>query len=169
MCGIAGVLYADRGRVADGELLRAMGDAIAHRGPDAAGYWQAPGVGLVHRRLSIIDLAGGDQPIANEDECLVYPRLTAEAFGEQQPAFSLTAELQREVCPGHPLHRVACRAVARNREDPNEFLFATENPRMPLAFVHLTWTKEEQPNFPWVEGYESWDAFRNAWADSVTE
>jgi asparagine synthase (glutamine-hydrolysing) len=44
-----------------------MGDSIAHRGPDAEGFWSAPGIGLVHRRLSIIDLAGGDQPIANED------------------------------------------------------------------------------------------------------
>src|SRR5262249_42020092 len=41
--------------------------ALAHRGPDAEGFLQEPGIGLVHRRLSIIDLAGGDQPIANED------------------------------------------------------------------------------------------------------
>jgi asparagine synthase (glutamine-hydrolysing) len=44
-----------------------MGQAIAHRGPDAEGFWTEPGVGLVHRRLSIIDVAGGDQPIGNED------------------------------------------------------------------------------------------------------
>src|SRR6516162_2626219 len=44
-----------------------MGDAIAHRGPDAEGFWTEPGIGLVHRRLSIIDLSGGDQPIGNED------------------------------------------------------------------------------------------------------
>jgi asparagine synthase (glutamine-hydrolysing) len=67
MCGIAGFLSADPGRPADPAALKAMGDAIAHRGPDAEGYWTDPGVGLVHRRLSIIDLAGGDQPIANED------------------------------------------------------------------------------------------------------
>jgi asparagine synthase (glutamine-hydrolysing) len=68
MCGIAGVLYRDPSRSAAIETLRAMGDRIAHRGPDAAGTWAEPGVGLVHRRLSIIDLAGGDQPLANEDE-----------------------------------------------------------------------------------------------------
>lgn len=45
-----------------------MGDAIAHRGPDGEGFFVARNVGLVHRRLAIIDLAGGDQPIANEDE-----------------------------------------------------------------------------------------------------
>jgi asparagine synthase (glutamine-hydrolysing) len=44
-----------------------MGRSIAHRGPDAEGFWAEPGVGLVHRRLSIIDLSGGGQPIGNED------------------------------------------------------------------------------------------------------
>jgi asparagine synthase (glutamine-hydrolysing) len=67
MCGIAGVLYADSSRPVDHAVLKAMGDAIAHRGPDAFGFWEEPGVGLAHRRLSIIDLSGGDQPIGNED------------------------------------------------------------------------------------------------------
>lgn len=68
MCGITGVLYRDRHRPADKAVLQAMGDAIAHRGPDGEGFFKANNVGLVHRRLAIIDLAGGDQPIANEDE-----------------------------------------------------------------------------------------------------
>ena len=67
MCGIAGVLYADQARPVDGAVLKGMARAIAHRGPDAEGFCMAPGVGLAHRRLSIIDLAGGDQPIGNED------------------------------------------------------------------------------------------------------
>jgi asparagine synthase (glutamine-hydrolysing) len=67
VCGIAGVLYADPQRPVPDGLLRAMGGAIAHRGPDGEGYLHEPGVGLVHRRLAIIDLAGGDQPIGNED------------------------------------------------------------------------------------------------------
>jgi asparagine synthase (glutamine-hydrolysing) len=67
MCGIAGVVYSDPSRPVDPAALRTMGDAIAHRGPDAAGYWIEPGIGLVHRRLAIIDLAAGDQPIGNED------------------------------------------------------------------------------------------------------
>jgi asparagine synthase (glutamine-hydrolysing) len=66
MCGIAGVLYADPARPVERSVLRAMGDSIAHRGPDAEGFWAEPGLGLVHRRLSIIDLSGGDQPIGNE-------------------------------------------------------------------------------------------------------
>src|SRR4051794_31189142 len=67
MCGIAGFLYADSSRPADRRVLKGMGDAIAHRGPDAEGFWEEPGLGLVHRRLSIIDLGGGGQPIGNED------------------------------------------------------------------------------------------------------
>ncbi len=67
MCGIAGIVYTDRDRPVEPGLLKAMGDAIAHRGPDAEGFWSEPGVGLAHRRLSIIDLQGGDQPIGNED------------------------------------------------------------------------------------------------------
>lgn len=67
MCGIAGVLYSDPHRPPDSDVLRRMGTAIAHRGPDADGFLNDPGLGLIHRRLSIIDLAGGDQPIGNED------------------------------------------------------------------------------------------------------
>jgi asparagine synthase (glutamine-hydrolysing) len=60
-------MYADPVRPVDPAVLKAMGDSIAHRGPDGEGLWRDPGLGLVHRRLSIIDLAGGDQPIGNED------------------------------------------------------------------------------------------------------
>jgi asparagine synthase (glutamine-hydrolysing) len=67
MCGIAGVLYSDRSRPVDPVVLKAMGDSIAHRGPDGEGFWIEPGLGLAHRRLAIIDLTGGDQPIGNED------------------------------------------------------------------------------------------------------
>lgn len=67
MCGIAGVLYKDPQQHVDRATLKAMADAIAHRGPDAEGFFCAEGVGLAHRRLSIIDLAGGDQPMGNED------------------------------------------------------------------------------------------------------
>jgi len=71
MCGIAGVLSFD-GRPPEERCLRAMGDALRHRGPDADGYHvdaaAAPAVGLVHRRLSIIDLSpAADQPLPNED------------------------------------------------------------------------------------------------------
>ena len=67
MCGIAGRFNDDRGHDVDPQRLAAMTDAVTHRGPDAAGYFHAPGIGLGHRRLSIIDLATGDQPMGNED------------------------------------------------------------------------------------------------------
>ena len=67
MCGIAGRFNYDPLRPVDRDVLEAMTDAVSHRGPDAAGYHIAPGVGLGHRRLSIIDLSTGDQPLANED------------------------------------------------------------------------------------------------------
>ena len=70
MCGIAGAMYADANHPVDGGLLRQMADSLAHRGPDGVGYWIGPGVGLAHRRLSIIDLAGGEQPMTNEDGTL---------------------------------------------------------------------------------------------------
>jgi len=68
MCGIAGLFHPnDPDRPVDGPLLRAMTDSLAHRGPDDRGFYEGPGVGLGHRRLSIIDLAGGHQPLCNED------------------------------------------------------------------------------------------------------
>jgi asparagine synthase (glutamine-hydrolysing) len=51
----------------DRAVLQAMGDSLAHRGPDGEGFRLEPGLGLAHRRLSIIDLEGGSQPIGNED------------------------------------------------------------------------------------------------------
>ena len=67
MCGITGRFNYDPHHPVDRDVLVAMTDEVAHRGPDAAGYFQGPGIGLGHRRLSIIDLATGDQPLANED------------------------------------------------------------------------------------------------------
>ncbi|MFN8179980.1 MAG: asparagine synthase (glutamine-hydrolyzing) [bacterium] len=64
MCGIAGIV--DEAGVSVGDLKR-MTDAIAHRGPDDSDHWTNGTVGLGHRRLSIIDLADGRQPMANED------------------------------------------------------------------------------------------------------
>ncbi|MDH3588939.1 MAG: asparagine synthase (glutamine-hydrolyzing), partial [Gammaproteobacteria bacterium] len=71
MCGIAGIVnLKDPGSV-DGALVERMCDAIAHRGPDDSGFHITDGVGLGHRRLSIIDLAGGMQPMSNEDQSIV--------------------------------------------------------------------------------------------------
>lgn len=67
MCGICGLAYADSDRPVSAATLSRMRDLIAHRGPDGAGDVTHEGVGLAHRRLSIIDVEGGAQPLANED------------------------------------------------------------------------------------------------------
>lgn len=91
MCGIAG--YVDRsGKAAPSQaLLERMIQTLKHRGPDGFGYYVAPPVGLAHARLSIIDLATGDQPIHNEDasvwvvfngEIFNYVELRAELLAD---------------------------------------------------------------------------------------
>jgi asparagine synthase (glutamine-hydrolysing) len=67
MCGIAGIFHLAVPKPVDPARVRAMADALAHRGPDGSGVWTAPGIGLGHRRLSIIDLAGGAQPMLTPD------------------------------------------------------------------------------------------------------
>jgi len=67
MCGICGVLYKDTGRYPDEPLLSAMCQTIVHRGPDDQGVVVRGNGGLGMRRLSIIDITTGHQPIANED------------------------------------------------------------------------------------------------------
>src|SRR5689334_17908146 len=66
MCGIAGIIDV-RGYPVDSSLLRRLCEVLAHRGPDDEGYYVNGAVALGQRRLSILDLAGGRQPMANED------------------------------------------------------------------------------------------------------
>jgi asparagine synthase (glutamine-hydrolysing) len=70
MCGIAGIIDvgSTNGASISREVLTTMTDSIAHRGPDAGSYHFEAGVGLGHRRLSIIDIASGHQPMSNEDD-----------------------------------------------------------------------------------------------------
>ena len=79
MCGITGAIWSASEKAVDAALLTRMTDVLRHRGPDDQGtyhteiqirppYEPLPGVALGFRRLSIIDLAGGHQPIPNEDE-----------------------------------------------------------------------------------------------------
>src|SRR5580693_3729079 len=69
MCGIAGMFNFDEAPVAP-ESLRGMIRMLAHRGPDSTGFHTENNVGLAHSRLSIIDLARGQQPMCNEDSSL---------------------------------------------------------------------------------------------------
>ncbi len=70
MCGICGVYNLKTGRPAPLDLLKAMTDTLVHRGPDDEGFYISGPLGLGHRRLSIIDLEGGHQPMTNEDNTI---------------------------------------------------------------------------------------------------
>ena len=89
MCGIAGLFYVSSPKPVDPKRVRAMADTLAHRGPDGSGVWTAPGVGLGHRRLSIIDLATGDQPMLSADG-----RLALSYNGEIYNFREVRAELE---------------------------------------------------------------------------
>jgi asparagine synthase (glutamine-hydrolysing) len=88
MCGIAGLIDLRGERRIPGRTLRRMADAIVHRGPDEDGFLDSePGIGLANRRLSIVGLADGKQPISNEDGSVVvvfngeffdYPEVKAQ-------------------------------------------------------------------------------------------
>ena len=67
MCGISGIFEFDQARAIDREVVHRMNESLRHRGPDDEGIYVDRGIGLGHRRLSIIDVAGGHQPISNED------------------------------------------------------------------------------------------------------
>ncbi len=109
MCGLTGLFRPDGGPP-DARLLQAMTDALAHRGPDGEGVHLEPGVGLGHRRLAIIDPAGGHQPMYNEDRSVVI------VFnGEVYNFAALRAELEQL---GH---------VFRNRCDTEAVVHAWES------------------------------------------
>ena len=67
MCAIAGIFHLATSKPVDPARVGMMTDAMVHRGPDGAGVWTAQGVGLGHRRLAIVDLGGGAQPMLSAD------------------------------------------------------------------------------------------------------
>jgi len=71
MCGIAGIFDTRGQGEIDRSLLQRMNQSLLHRGPDEGGTHFEPGVGFGHRRLSIIDLSTGQQPLFNEDGSVV--------------------------------------------------------------------------------------------------
>ncbi|MEO1251159.1 MAG: asparagine synthase (glutamine-hydrolyzing) [Pseudomonadota bacterium] len=90
MCGIAGIVDLRGDRPIDPRALRRMADALVHRGPDGAGFYCEDGVGLAHRRLAVIDPAGGAQPFTTESgDVLVF---NGEIYNFRELAASLTAQ-----------------------------------------------------------------------------
>jgi asparagine synthase (glutamine-hydrolysing) len=136
MCGIAGTFAFD-GRAADRALLQAMGDSLAHRGPDGEGFLADGPVGIAHRRLSILDLEGGAQPMTTRDGGAFL------AFnGEIYNFVELREELQRR---GHPfetasdteviLHLYEERGPACVEALRGMFAFALWDPRLGRLFL----------------------------------
>lgn len=90
MCGIAGIFHLETAKPVDPARIRLMTDAMLHRGPDGNGCWTAPGVGLGHLRLSIIDLEGSAQPMLSEDEACVLT-FNGEIYNFQEVRAELAA------------------------------------------------------------------------------
>jgi asparagine synthase (glutamine-hydrolysing) len=73
MCGIAGIFHPDTPKPVDPARVAAMSEVLAHRGPDGSGVWTAPGIGLGHRRLAIIDpTPAGGQPMLGYDAAISF-------------------------------------------------------------------------------------------------
>ncbi len=90
MCGIVGLFDSQGQRAVDPALLTRMNDSQTHRGPDESDLFIAAGIGLGHRRLSIIDLKSGQQPLFNEDRSVVVV-YNGEIFNFQALAQDLQA------------------------------------------------------------------------------
>src|SRR5260370_32904295 len=100
MCGIAGAIdLTGTGEFPAARLL-AMTAAIAHRGPDDEQVHREPGVALGARRLSIVDLAGGRQPIANDDPS-IWVAFNGELFASPELLLALLARGQRLAASSH--------------------------------------------------------------------
>ena len=129
MCGISGIVDLEAERPIDERALRAMTAMLAHRGPDGDGFHIEPGVGFGHRRLSIIDLAGGKQPLYNEDQSVVVS-FNGEIFNFRE----IEAELARR---GHTF---------RTRSDTEVIVHAWEE-----------WGVESLARFNGMFAFAVWD------------
>ena len=93
MCGICGIFFSDRNWRVKADVLAGMNERIMHRGPDDGGFLVEENVGLAMRRLSIIDVKTGHQPLANEnqDVWIVY---NGEIYNHAELAAGLEARGQ---------------------------------------------------------------------------
>lgn len=130
MCGIAGILNFDPMQSVEQDKLRRMTRVIAHRGPDGEGYFHKSNIGLGHRRLAIIDLTTGDQPMFSEDGSIVL------VFnGEIYNYLELKVELEEL---GHR--------------------FRTTSDTEVIIAAYLQWGFECQKRFNGMWAYALWDA-----------
>jgi len=123
MCGIAGAIDLNGPRLLSEGALRAMADAIVHRGPDEDGYFRRDGVAMANRRLSIVGLFDGRQPISNEDGT-VSVVFNGELFDYPERRAELEARLgpERQVMRG---------LITRAQQDPPSIVFPEgDDPRI---------------------------------------
>jgi len=136
MCGIVGIWDSRGRRHIDGEVLRRMNESQHHRGPDETGTHLAPGVALGHKRLSIIDLKTGQQPLFNEDHSVVIV-FNGEIYNYRELIPELTAL-------GH---------VFRTRSDTEVIVHAWEQwgeacvDRLRGMFAFALWDERQQTLF----------------------
>src|SRR5256885_1684515 len=160
MCGIAGIIDLSGERPAPGAALRAMAEAIVHRGPDEDGFLERPGVGFASRRLSIVGLADGRQPIFNEDSSVAVV-FNGELFDYPEQRADLQAR-------GHRLATHTDTEIIPHRwEDHREGMFASLKGQFALALLDekqrrvilardrfgicpLSWTRQTSPGGDWL-------------------
>lgn len=117
MCGISGIYEFAQARTIERDVVHRMNESLRHRGPDDEGIFVGLGIGLGHRRLSIIDVAGGHQPICNEDGT-IWVLLNGEIYNYPE----LFDELQAR---GHRLAtRSDTEAIVHLYEEYGEQCFA---------------------------------------------
>jgi asparagine synthase (glutamine-hydrolysing) len=136
MCGLTGIFEYKRSTEIPKEKVHRMNETIVHRGPDDEGIFVAPGIGLGFRRLSIIDLAGGHQPISNEDGS-IWVMLNGEIYNY--------AELRKELLErGHTLAtRSDTETVVHLYEEYGEACFA----RLRGMFAIVLWDSKNRKLF----------------------
>ena len=136
MCGIAGIVDTREARKIDRDLLYRMTQCLAHRGPDGNGFHSAPGIGLGHRRLAIIDVAGGHQPLFNADKTIAIS-FNGEIYNFQELAEELKSK-------GHRF---------RTHSDTEVIVHAWEEwgeaslPRLRGMFAFALWDERQQTLF----------------------
>src|SRR5690349_11301023 len=136
MCGLVGIFDIHGRREVSRELLSRMNETLHHRGPDECGLHLEPGLGLGHRRLSVIDLSTGQQPLFNEDGSVVVV-FNGEIYNYR----SLIAQLQ---ALGH---------VFRTKSDTEVIVHAWESwgvacvERFRGMFAFALWDRNRQTFF----------------------
>lgn len=134
MCGVAGIIDLRGRREPERATVAAMTAALHHRGPDADGYLFAPGFGLGHRRLSIVGLADGGQPIYNEDRTVAV-MFNGEIFDHAEQRAAL--EARGHVFTTHSDTEV----IVHLYEEHGEDIFEKLNGQ--FAFVLVDFTKRQ--------------------------